>query len=339
VRCTASRPCALDIPSVTSYEVYGIRIASDVVLPELAPNSRPCVDARATLLVRLNVERRIEFDPNAIFLRTDDPDGSEWLVCARSIGGYLLRFAGLADFFVNQAGDVIECCGVDDKTSPETLRHLLLDAVVSRVLDLKGFETIHATAVSIDGTACAFLGPTGAGKSTLAANLALAGASLLGDDCLVLSLTDTVLLTPGYAGARLWDDSFDALSVDSSRSEQVADGNRKRRVPELGRGFTSEPQRLKRIYRLVRGEDDDAEQIRTPALEDMSPGESFIELAAASYRFNPTDRVRNLHKFAFFEKLVAMAPIRRLIVPNDFAMLPAVRNLILGDLARESSKL
>jgi hypothetical protein len=232
---------------------------------------------------------------------------------------------------------------------------------------LRGFEAIHATAVSIDGAACAFLGPTGAGKSTLAINFASAGAPLLGDDCVVLSVaSDAIVLTPGYAGARLWDDSFDALGLDPAASKIVPDlgldasasGNTgttgKRRVPHLGRAFSATPQPLKRIYRLSRLDDDAeqldfpadhrnpaehqlrhpaANQLRSPAIEEMSPAESLIELASASYRFNPTDRIRNLAKFRFLEKVVATVPIKRLIVPNDFAMLPAVRDLILADLA------
>ena len=318
---------------MTPYQAYGFRLVSDLVIPELSPVSCSDGDSQPVLIVRLNIARHIRFDPDAVLLRTDNPDGQEWLVCAKSSGGFVLRFVGTADFFVNESGDIIECCWIHDATSPDTLRHLVLDAVIPRVLDLRGFEPIHATAASIDGAACAFLGPTGAGKSTLATNFALAGAPLLGDDCVVLSVTNTdAVLTPGYAGARLWGDSFDALGIGPSESEIVADCGSKRRVPELGCAFSAVPQPLKRIYRLSRpGEN--AEQVHSPALEEMRPAESLIELASASYRFNPTDRVRNLRKFEFLKKIVALVPMRRLIVPNDFAMLCAVRNLILADLA------
>src|SRR5262249_9049026 len=167
-----------------------MRVDSDVALPELPLTSSADADARANLLVRLHVERRIAFDPNATFLRTNNCEGQDWLICTRGDGGYVLRFVGLADFFVNESGDVVECCGIYGATVPEILRHLLLDAVIPRVLDLRGFDAIHATAVSIDGTACAFLGPAGAGKSTLATDFALTGTPLLGDDCVVLSITD-----------------------------------------------------------------------------------------------------------------------------------------------------
>src|ERR1700694_4982404 len=104
-----------------SYQAYGIRVISAAGLPELPLSPCPGDDARATLLVRLNIERHINFDPDATFLRTNNSDGQEWLICARSNGGYVMRFVGVADFFVNESGDVIQCCGICDTISLETL--------------------------------------------------------------------------------------------------------------------------------------------------------------------------------------------------------------------------
>jgi len=316
-----------------SYSVYGIRLDSDVLLPELTPYSGSEHEPQAVMRVRLQIARLIEFDPDAVFLRHDNIDGQEWLICATTRGGYLLRFPGLADFFVSEGGDEIECCGLCDATSRDMLRHLLLDAVIPRVLDLRGLEAIHATAVAIDGGACAFLGPTGAGKSTLATSLVRSGALLLGDDCVVLCSAREIVLTPGYAGTRLWGDSLDALGIYPARSETIGDDGWKRRVPDLRRNFATESLPLKQIYRLNRLTDNVADQTYAPRIERMSRAESLIELASASYRFNPTDRFANLRQFRFLEQVVAKVPIKKLVVPNDFAALPAVREMVLADMS------
>jgi energy-coupling factor transporter ATP-binding protein EcfA2 len=57
--------------------------------------------------------------------------------------------------------------------------------------------------VSIGGEALAFVGPSGRGKSTLAALLCLAGAELITDDVLVVEATDAVVCRGGATELRL----------------------------------------------------------------------------------------------------------------------------------------
>jgi hypothetical protein len=77
----------------------------------------------------------------------------------------------------------------DGTYSDRYLDHLLRDHVVPRRLCLRGERVLHATAVSFDGLAVAFVGVSTAGKSTLAAAGGLAGGRLLADDTLRLVLT------------------------------------------------------------------------------------------------------------------------------------------------------
>ena len=81
-----------------SYQIYGIRAVSDVNLPELCPSSRNTLDAGKTVLARLKTERGINSDVGATFLKIDNPNVEEWLICARSSPRYVMRFVGLADF-------------------------------------------------------------------------------------------------------------------------------------------------------------------------------------------------------------------------------------------------
>ena len=58
---------------------------------------------------------------------------------------------------------------------------------------LQGMEVLHASAVCLDGRAVAFLGRSGAGKTTLATRLLARGARLLTDDVLALTADGTTV--------------------------------------------------------------------------------------------------------------------------------------------------
>ena len=70
--------------------------------------------------------------------------------------------------------------------------------LVGRILPwaavLRGLEVLHASAVAINGRVLAFIGPTGAGKTSLAVQLVYRGARFVTDDVLALSLAGDELL-------------------------------------------------------------------------------------------------------------------------------------------------
>ena len=85
----------------------------------------------------------------------------------------------------------------------------LLTAQVLPIAALaQGLELLHASAVQVDGRVLAFAGPSASGKSTLAARLVLAGASLVSDDVLALQrVEDDVVAHPGPALMNLRESS------------------------------------------------------------------------------------------------------------------------------------
>lgn len=90
----------------------------------------------------------------------------------------------------------------------------LLGRVIALAAHVDGHVALHASAVSIDGRAVAFLGPKHAGKSTLALALVRLGARLLTDDTLIVRLdAGTPWAVPGVQRVRLWNDSARALGA------------------------------------------------------------------------------------------------------------------------------
>ncbi|MGH7935281.1 MAG: hypothetical protein ACREQN_19235 [Candidatus Binataceae bacterium] len=261
-------------------------------------------------------------------------DGTPWLRYAKLDAGYLARYPA-ADFLLGCRGDEVTCVKRKRATSLKTLRHLLLDQVLPIVLNLRGQGALHATGILTAQGVCAFTGPAGTGKSTLAASFLCAGYPSLGDDCLAITENGRFLATPAYPGVRLWTDAAVALAMDSAPSVPVADYSSKRRI--LGRDlvcdFPSEPEPLARIYRISRQAEDS--EPAALSIERLSPREAFLELLGATFPLDASDQQMLTRSFRFIERLVAAVPVLRLRIPNDLSALPAVREAVLADLQND----
>src|SRR5215469_6452382 len=155
----------------TAYRVSGLNILSDTPLPELEPRTVEPRDSEA-LLVRLSGRATKSASPRAHwFLNQNLDDGEPWMARAKNHQGYLLRYNGLADFWVDRKGRQVTCCARTAAVSDLTIRALLLDQVLPLVLALRGKYALHAAAVLTERGACAFSGYSGSGKSTIAASL------------------------------------------------------------------------------------------------------------------------------------------------------------------------
>ncbi len=84
--------------------------------------------------------------------------------------------------------------------------------VLGFVLRLRGTTCLHASAVTIGGSAIALLGPPNAGKSTTAASLRGSGYPVIADDIVALVERDGGLcVQPAYPQLRLWPESVALL--------------------------------------------------------------------------------------------------------------------------------
>ena len=192
------------------YQLYGVTVASAIALPGVRRSSS---HGEPGVLIELGAapggDRLDAFHSWRVPGRRSRP----WLSIGRFADGYRLRFPDMADFEVTTAGDRITCRPVA-RLAASTLRHLLLDQVLPLALSRSGRLVLHASAVHIPRLgSVAFVGPTGCGKSTLAAALGLRGCQILTDDCLVVDQSEIrkkkpgSMAVPGYPGLRLWRDS------------------------------------------------------------------------------------------------------------------------------------
>jgi len=308
------------------YELYGLVVASDDPLPGL-----PCVaGANVDIRVRCTTPLLRSPSPSDWFMKRYLPNGKLWLSLARMNGDYLLRFNELADFFIGGGGREIAYLSKPG-TPQETINHLLLDQVIPLVINLKGFEALHVSAILTSRGVVAFAGLTGWGKSTLAGSFLSKGYPLLSDDCLVLlEKGDHIYAVPAYPRLRLWGDALSCLLTKDGSRKPVAHYTQKCRVDIENNIFSTKPQPLKRIYMIA--DPSEAKGRFDIKIERLFPQESFMTLVQCAFRLDITDRNMLIRQFHFLKRVASTVSVRRLIFPRDFNLLPAVREAIINDL-------
>jgi hypothetical protein len=260
------------------------------------------------------------------------PGGEKWLSCAKTENGYLLRFNELADFSIDKKGNEILCMPKPG-ISEDTIQHLLLDQVIPLVINLRGAEALHASAVLAPQGVIAFTGPAGSGKSTLAGSFLLSGYQHVSDDCLAHSEKDQeIYAIPAYPGLRLWDDALSHLFGDNGAHKPVAHYTDKRQL-ELEKRLETHcknPQPLRRLYTVA--DPTEAKRKTDIIIEHLSSRESFMTLVRCAFRLDITEREMLIRQFNFLQRVASTVSVRRLILPKDFKLLPAVQEAILDDL-------
>src|SRR4029077_14162364 len=245
------------------------------------------------------------------------------------------RLPNLASFVFDTLSDSIRCIP-QQQTPPHTFHHLPLDQVLPLVLNHKGKEVLHGAAVVTPYGACAFVGPTGAGKSTLAASFLSAGYSVLTDDCVVLDARGgDIVAIPAYPGLRLWDDALAALFVTTGFCVPVAHYTPKQRFNAAlsATPFCSSAVPLAGIYVLGISDAEQAVPVSTPEMYPLAEREALMTLLSLAFKLDILDHRMLRREFDFLHRLVTQIPIRRLTVPDSFAALPAVHAAVLHDLA------
>jgi hypothetical protein len=161
--------------------------------------------------------------------------------------GYLLS-SPLGRYIVSPDGSVVVC-----RASPvlEDVQRMLIGQVLPLVAALRGLDILHASAVAIDGGAVAFTGPPGAGKSTLAVNLALRGAMLLADDVIALRrVGERLQVEPATSLVNLRHDQAERLQEQLGELGRPLGSTEKLHIAV---NTVAEPQPLRALYVLELG--------------------------------------------------------------------------------------
>ena len=254
--------------------------------------------------------------------------GENWLEFHRRGRDIVLRFPGLADFTVSTGGKDVICIPVPE-ADEETLQHLFLNQVLPLVMNARGCLSFHGSAVDVGGACAAFLGPTGRGKSTLAASFATMGQGFLTDDGLIVALRGgRHVVEPSHPSLRLWEDSEAALlPTGSETAEPVSYTSKSRFV--AGERLAHAAAELPLAAIFVLGEQT-ADAI---AIRRLSQAETVVAVLGNCFQIDVEDRQALARQFVGVTGLCEAVPGFSLDYPRQFGLLPAVRAAIMAEIA------
>lgn len=240
---------------------------------------------------------------------------------------YLIRFPGLADFRVSADGSAVDCVPAVD--AGDRWQAIYQQQVQPLLQSLTGDPVYHGAGIRIGDVAIAVLGPSGRGKSTLAAAFARRGHAFLGDDCLQIRMSPDMgaEILPHQQSIRLWEDSLAALATDGVTAVDVPGSPKRQLLAAPGLVHCDQPTRLARAY--VLGETG-ADEFK---LVPLSAAQCAMAWTANAFVLDikaPAVLRRNIRAAT---RLALAAPAMRLDYPRDYAALDAVVAGIIADLA------
>ncbi|HYD97747.1 MAG TPA: hypothetical protein VEH84_00065 [Alphaproteobacteria bacterium] len=258
-----------------SYALCGLRVESDLPLPELLPwrgDDRP-----ADIEIRLGeVPDRLEGAVHEGPLLQVAADGT----CRYAIAGVAAyRVAG---------GRHVTVQPWMEPTATD-IRVFLLGSVFGFLCHQRGLLPLHAGCVEIGGHVVALAGPSGVGKSTLTAAFLRRGFRVLADDVTVVDVAAPggPLVLPSFPRVKLWRDAMDGLGVAPDGLVRVRREMDKFQLPLPGAAFLAEPRPLAAVYHLgVAGDE------RNAGIDPLRGTAAVSALVEAVYRQNAALRIR-----------------------------------------------
>lgn len=267
-----------------TYLVYTFRISSPIQLPGLQPT---------------NGEPDVTIEYGYINTGADTASVSDEIQ---------LSYDGIGTFEIRSGKRVV----IDpvEEISDTALQPYVIGPILGAVLYQRGYLVLHASSVSICDTAVAFLGHSGAGKSTIAAACQERGHTMLSDDITAVEIVDEKpIVTPGLPLLKLTPEFADGFDIGRAYPSAGPGDKQLYRAPS---GVPRSTRPLERLYVLADGE------LRT---EKMSAGETVQALVGHTYTQSLLDETSIGDHFRQCTRVADTAEISRLSRPRDLDLL------------------
>lgn len=247
------------------YFAHGLQITSELACPELVPLAFGEQGGDVTI--------RLGATPAAL----ENPTNVSVLYQAKP-NQFLLNLDQIGRFWV--------CDGKQITIEPapaapeDTIRLFLLGSAVGALLHQRGQVILHGSAVATVRGAVIFVGPSGVGKSTLAAALQQQGYRVLADDVCSLvydEATQQAQVLPGLAHLKIWADAAAQLELTGAVTRRVRPELEKYALP-LHSPFDSTPVCVHAVYVLKTSNLDEWQ------IEPLTPRQKMEALVTNTYR-------------------------------------------------------
>ena len=292
-------PCRLQPGRAFSYRLSGLTISSELELPSAFQSTSPAQQAQVTIR-KGNVPK---------MLAGSDDQGEDW---QRTPKQFLLNVPSVGRFLVSDGDSILfELC---QEADPGDVALYLQGVCLAILLQQRGGQVLHASAVAVANRAMLFCGRSGVGKSTIAALLCQKGYPLLVDDACNINLTPSGQYAVRADGRmlKLWAQSLNHLPKSLQQGAAVRADTDKFYVRPPRSDAASRS--VAGIYLLV-----ECRPEQKPSLERLSPLQAMLELRANAYRTPLIEAMgMELDYFAVCARLQHQAGVYLLRRPKDF---------------------
>jgi hypothetical protein len=317
-----------------TYRILGLRVRSNLALPVLEPTQTDCQEAEVSLhFGSFPAQERPAneelFFTSSIRSENGEPMQRIWKMAE----GALLRidYADGTQFWLDRSGREVWSRWSGNSSFEDAVSYLL-GPILGYVLRLRGIPCLHASAVRCGARAAVFVGPGGAGKSTLAAAMALRGHEVVSEDVVALRECGGLFyVVSGYPYVGLWPDSVRAL-YGQERDFAAFSGNFPKRLvcsDSSGLRFSAETVALDSLFLL----EERSSAAAAPLVESIDRREAFMWLVANTYANLLLDGEMRAQEFAFLGRLLNAVPVKRLRAHGDLSRIGALCELIENEVA------
>jgi len=319
---------------MVQYRAYGLSLLSDHDIPGLKPSAvAEPVDVTIHWLgaAPIPVPR-----PESVYHTAEARDavGHPLLVVRRSDNGerYSFDYSDGTQFLLADNGRTVWARWPEPLTSEDSATYFL-GPVLGFLLRLRGRICLHASAVAIGADAVAFAGPSGEGKSTLAAWLVSKGLKAVTEDILALRWdAGRVWADPGPPLIRLWEPSVQSLFGAPDSMPLMTPNWDKRFQPLSAQAGTFTTERLPiRVVYLLAGRESGR---RAAQIRPLTPQAALLALVTNTYANRLLDSAMRAREFELLGQMLSALPVRELQLPDDFGSLETAGQQLLDDVAR-----
>jgi hypothetical protein len=255
-------------PHAFGYQVHGLHLTSDFPVDRISSLSRRDRPETVDAIISRGEKRDAEATEDTTRINARD--------------GRIQIRSRFGDVIVGQRE--VELFPVQGTTYQSLFSYYAV-YILGFLLHHRGYLTLHASAVEVDGGAVAFIGPKGMGKSTTASAFYERGHRILSDDMVACRprLEEAPQIDPGFPWMKLKGEVLRGiLGRDGGCLERSVPGSSKKILPTHGQQ-PSQPLPLQHIYLLGYHEEEEQDVGQDVGIEPVGSKQACLHLLSQSF--------------------------------------------------------
>jgi hypothetical protein len=285
-----------------AYRLSNLKVLSDIELPELMPWTGAS-NMSDEVFFRVGEIPAGQSSAGPAAGGSELPDGHRCLLTLGDKGKVLVE---------NGREVIIEPA---EGADPTDTRAVIMGPIQAVIWHQRGLVPLHASAISMNGRAVALAGPSGVGKSTLAAAFSTRGYAVLSDDICIVDTRNGATVLPSTPRLRLWRQALDHFGFPPDGLPRALSRSEKYLIE--GNWAGAEQQQLAAVILLSRG------AYREVAVRALRGWRSFSSLQGVVHMFGLAHSLGlDAAIFAALGKMFgAGVTVWELSLPDDLACL------------------